>query len=131
MKLIELTYIQDPPLVEMANLFKKDTGLDYPIWIGTVGGQHRPRVKVSNIKGKWSENSNFVISVSRTPEILTPESCKIDNKEVNKVLIWIITNFDDLMTLWWMFEHGAATVKDEDTGKVIDYDNLVYGLKKV
>ena len=131
MKLIEIHYNPDPPLEEMANLFKKDTGLDYPLWIGKVGGQHGPRVKVSNISGKMSMNSNFVVSVDPNPKVLTPASCKIPQSEVNKVLTWISINFDDLMTLWWMFEHGALTATDEETGNIINYDDILDGFKKV
>ena len=131
MRLIELIFNTDPPLEEMANLFKSETGLDYPLWVGKVGGQHGPRVKVSNIRGKMSMNDNFVVSVDANPEVLTPQTCKINQNEVDKVKKWISINYNDLMILWWMFERGAIEVKDEDTGKIIKYDDLLYGFIKV
>jgi hypothetical protein len=131
MRLIELVLNPDPPLEEMANLFKTETGLDYPLWVGKVGGQHGPRVKVSNIRGKMSMNNNFVVSVDPNPEVITPQTCNIDQNDVDKVKKWISINYDDLMTLWWMFEHGAIEVKDVDTGKIIKYDDILYGFKKV
>ncbi|MCK9371218.1 hypothetical protein M0R04_15000 [Candidatus Dojkabacteria bacterium] len=131
MKLIELILDYDPPLEEMANLYKDDTGLEYPIWIGRVGGQHGPRVKVSNIKGKWRANNNFVVSVSENPKVLTPNSCNINNTDVNLVFTWIVTNLDDILLLWWLFEHNSLTAKDEDTGLIIHYDSIIDGLKKI
>ena len=131
MKLIELTLNQDPPLMEMANLFKSDTGLDYPIWIGRVGGQHGPRVKVSNVLGKWRMNDNFVVSVSKNPRLLTKDTCKLTNTDLQRIYHWIKLNYDDLMLLWWIFERGALTVKDEDTGRVFSYDEIIDGFIKV
>ena len=131
MRLVELVLDANPPLEEMANLYKDDTGLDYPIWIGTIGGQHGPRVKVSNMKQKWRANNNFVCTLEKEPRVVTPETCKLSAFEVKQVFKWIEINFDDLMTLWWMFEHGALEVRDEDTGTVIQYDTLIDNLKKV
>ena len=131
MKLIEIYINPDPPLEEMANLFKDDTGIDYPLWIGKIGGHHGPRIKVSNIKGKMRMNDNFVISVSSDPKVLTPETCRLSNNDVQLILNWVKMNFDDLMTLWWMFEHQALVVKDEDTGQLIQYDDVLDNLKKV
>ena len=132
MKLFEIIEIfNDPPLMEMANLFKTDTGMEYPIWIGRVGGQHGPRVKVSNIVGKWRFNDNFVMDVSENPTVLTPNTCKISKASIDKIRNWIIINYDDLMVLWWMFERHAATVKDEDTGMVLSYDDIIDRLHKV
>lgn len=131
MKLTESYINPDPPIEEMANLYTNDTGLIYPIWIGRVGGQHGPRIKVSNIPGKWRMNDNFVVSVSTNPTVLTPQTCNISNAELTKIFNWITINFDDIMTLWWMFEHSALEVKDEDTGLVFQYDDIIDGLKKI
>jgi len=76
-------------------------------------------------------NNNFVVSVDPNPEVITPQTCNIDQNDVDKVKKWISINYDDLMTLWWMFEHGAIEVKDVDTGKIIKYDDILYGFKKV
>jgi hypothetical protein len=46
----------------------EDTGLDYPIRLGKVGGQHGPRIKVSNIKGVYKGTSHsFVMSIDKNP----------------------------------------------------------------
>ena len=131
MRLIEIVLNENPPLVEMANLYKEDTGLDYPLWIGRVEGQHGLRIKVSNIKGKWRENNNFVMDISQSPQIITPHTCKLNKAEITKISKWIILNHDDLMILWWMFERGALVVQDEDTGLILNYDDIIDRLGKV
>lgn len=97
---------------EMANLPSADTGLGYVIWIGEVGGQHGPRVKVSNTRGKMNVNNCFVMSVARIPEVLTPRSCKISKSEVDNVSDWIKLNYNTLMELWKVYETGVgSTIK--------------------
>lgn len=92
----------------MANLFPEETGLDKIIWFGEVGGQHGPRIKVSNLKGKFAIHDNFVISVSKTPKVLTPSSVKIKQDEIEDLQDWIILNYDKLMKMWDMYEKGIG-----------------------
>ena len=84
MKLFELTEdaILAAPMNEMANFYPQETGLGVVIWFGEVGGQHGPRIKVSNIAGKFAINDNFVISVSRNPQVLTPKSMKLKENQL-------------------------------------------------
>lgn len=96
-------------LDEMANLVPEDTGLPYVIWLGEVGGQHGPRIKVSNTRGKMNSNSCFVMSVSKTPQVLTPKSCKLKQHEVDDISDWIQLNYDKLMELWNVFETGNGS----------------------
>jgi len=96
------------PMNEMANLFPEETGLDKIIWFGEVGGQHGPRIKVSNLKGKFAIHDNFVISVSKTPKVLTPSSVKIKQDEIEDLQDWIILNYDKLMKMWDMYEKGIG-----------------------
>lgn len=101
-------------LDEMANLHPKRTGLPVVIWFGEVGGQHGPRIKVSNNKGKMTTNDSFVVSVSKTPTVITPKMVKLKPSEVEEVLDWVKLNYEDLMLMWKMFETG-----DEDPTEVI------------
>ena len=128
--LIEILKWEDPPLLEMANLFKDDTGLDYPLWIGKIGGQHGPRIKVSNIKNKMRFNDCFVMTLDETPTIIAGE-CKISKNDILQICTWITKNYEDLIILWWMFEHQAISVKDEDSGEIKTYDDIIDNLKKV
>jgi len=134
MKLTEIcTDVDNYPLFEMANLRPNETGLEYVIWIGRIGGQHGPRVKVSNIKGRWRETNYFVLSIdNKDPKLMSnPDAVKIPNDDVKQVKKWIISNYDDLMLLWWMFERNASHVKDEDTGEVLSMDDVFDRLQKV
>ena len=69
----------------MANLAPKDTGLSVVVWMGEIGGLHGPRIKVSNIKGKFSSSDNFVVSVDKNPSVLTPNSAKLKSDEIEDV----------------------------------------------
>ena len=94
------------PMCEMANLFPQTTGLQYAIWFGEVGGQHGPRIKVSNVKGKFAQNNNFVISVDKDPRVLTPKSMKIRQSELDDLFDWVKINYEDLMKMWKIYETG-------------------------
>lgn len=91
---------------EMANLFPTTTGLERVIWFGEVGGQHGPRIKVSNVKGKFSLTDNFIISVAKDPSVLTPRSVKIKSKELDDLFDWVKLNYSILMQLWSVHESG-------------------------
>ena len=96
-------------LDEMANLTPDDTGLPYVLWVGEVGGQHGPRIKVCNVRGRMQANNCFVMSVSHTPEILTPRSCKISAREQDDIKDWVALNYDVLMKMWKVYETGAGS----------------------
>ena len=98
--------ILSAPMCEMANLFPNETGLERVIWFGEVEGQHGPRIKVSNIKGKFALNDNFVISVDKNPRVLTPKSMKIKQSELDDLFDWVKINYDNLMEMWKIYESG-------------------------
>ena len=108
------------PMVEMANLFPDETGLPVIIWFGEVGGQHGPRIKVSNVRGKFAAHDNFVMSVDKEPRIVTSKNVKLKKNEVDDIIDWIKLNYDDLMLMWKMYETGS--------GKPAE---IILGLKKI
>jgi hypothetical protein len=117
-------------MLEMANLYPQRTGVDYVMWFGEVGGQHGPRIKVSNLKGRFAIDDNFTLSVSQTPEIMTPPgSVHIKQHELNKIIQWIQSNVDDLILLWQIHETGDA-IKLSD-GTILDDVTILNRLKKV
>jgi hypothetical protein len=95
-------------LFEMANLNPDDTGLKYVIWIGEIGGQHGPRIKVSNVKGKFAKTDNFVISIEKEPVNLTPKFTKISKADEEDVKDWVKLNYEILIQLWKMYETGEG-----------------------
>ena len=97
-------------LDEMANLNPDDTGLSYVIWMGEIGGQHGPRIKVSNVRGKMQSNNCFVMSVSHDPVVITRASCKLSQSEVDDVADWVKINYGTLMSMWKVYESGAGSM---------------------
>jgi hypothetical protein len=100
------------PINEMAGLPVSDTGLPVFLWIGKVGGQHGPRIKVSNIKGKFADDDCFVISVGTPPQVMTPKYMRLKQFELDTVLDWVTLNHDELMELYQMYETGNGSVVD-------------------
>ena len=98
--------ILESPMNEMANLYPNDTGLPTVIWFGEVGGQHGPRIKVSNEPGRFDQRNCFVLTVSKQPVNQTPKSTKVKKSIETEIKDWIILNYDDLMELWKIHETG-------------------------
>lgn len=84
---------QEDVLHEMANLGKSDHGInDVVIWVGKSNKQHGLRVKVSNLKNRWSNDDNFVIQLpsldynpSAVAKWITPQIMK-------QIQSWIVLN---------------------------------------
>jgi hypothetical protein len=124
MKLNELfdaeAQILAAPMNEMANLYPTKTGLPVVVWFGEVGGQHGPRIKVSNIAGKFASHSCFVVNVAKEPEVLTPKSAELSTAKIEEVFDWVKLNYDELMELWKIHETGDG-----------DADEVLSRLKKI
>jgi len=112
MKITELLMTEEQilasPMLEMANLQTNFTGLPVVIWMGKIGGMHGPCIKVSNKKGGFAEDDNFVINVDKDPRVLTPKAVKLKGDEVEEIEDWIKLNYDALMNLWKHFEKGEG-----------------------
>jgi hypothetical protein len=54
-------------------------------------------------------NDCFVVSVSRTPAVITPTAVKIPQTSVQDVLDWVMLNYDVLMGLWQVYETGTGS----------------------
>jgi hypothetical protein len=102
------------PMHEMANFYPRQTGMSLVLWLGEVGGQHGPRIKVSNTPGKFNKHDNFVVTVSKNPYVKTPKSVKVSQDQVNDVIDWIKLNHDILMNLWNMHETGDGDAASEE-----------------
>jgi hypothetical protein len=98
------------PLEEMANLPPDDTGLEHVVWLGRIGGQHGPRIKVSNTRGKYRAEDSFVISVSRNPKVLTPKYCRLGGDDLEEIFDWIKVNYPVLMRIWNIYETGEGSL---------------------
>lgn len=116
MKLNELQMSEEDiltaPMNEMANLYPTKTGLPVVIWFGEVGGQHGPRIKVSNVPGKFAVDDNFVVAVVKAPFVLTKKSVRLSASKVQDVLDWVQNNYDELMELWKIHESGDGDAEE-------------------
>lgn len=108
--IIEERLVIESFLDEMANWSPGDTGLPFVVWMGEVGGQHGPRLKVCNVPGKMRANDCFVVSVSKDPQILTPKSCKVKQAHRDDLTDWVVLNYDVLMELWRAYESGDGSM---------------------
>lgn len=124
MKLIELyddeQAILAAPMNELANFYPTKTGLPYVVWFGEIGGQYGPRLKVSNIPGKFAHDNNFVVAVAKEPRVLTPKSAQLSTAKIDDVFDWIKLNYEKLMELWAIHESGDG-----------DADEVLSRLKKI
>lgn len=101
------------PMNEMANLYPTETGLPVVVWFGEVGGQHGPRIKVSNTPGRFNLQSNFVLSVAKNPDVMTPKSVAMKPSDLENVKDWVKLNYDVLMKLWKIHESGDGNAIEE------------------
>lgn len=83
----------DDVLHEMANLGKSDHGIDdVVIWVGKSNKQHGLRVKISNLKNKWSNEDNFVIQMPSIDYDHTQVANWITPNIMKKIQQWIVLN---------------------------------------
>src|SRR5574343_1597929 len=106
MKLTEIYQLNEDVMLEMANFQPRQTGLPTVIWFGEVGGQRGPRIKVSNIPGKFAINDCFTVAVAPSPYVIKKHDVRLSNKELNLVFDWVSINYNKLMLLWQIHETG-------------------------
>lgn len=93
----------------MSNLKSDFTGLPNSIYIWfDIGGDHiahGPRIKVSNIRGKFRKDDTFSVSIPTTPNG-EPGTCaggdpkNFTAKEMRAIYDWVKLNRQALLTIW-------------------------------
>jgi hypothetical protein len=84
---------QDDVLHEMANLGNLDHGIDdVVIWVGKSNKQHGLRVKVSNLKNRWSNEDNWVIQMPSLDYDPTKVARWFTADHIKKIKEWIVLN---------------------------------------
>lgn len=87
-------------LYEMTNLSKRQTGLEYNVFVSGKGGaKHGPRVKVSNKHGKFDFDDSFSLSVDHEPKHRSG-TIRIPGEHVEAIKDWIRLNHDHLHKMW-------------------------------
>jgi len=94
-KYLDIVLVEDATdeLHEMANLGSHNHGIsDVVIWVGKANKQHGLRIKVSNLKNRWSQSDNFVIMLPSLDYDATQVAKWITLDIMNKILSWIKLN---------------------------------------
>jgi hypothetical protein len=111
----ELLAVGDDDIVEMANLFPKDTGIEGVIFISTVMASHGPRIKYSLKAGR--HQPSFSVSISPAPRILASSlPDRVVNRVSPAVIEWVKLNREALLQFWneadsWPIDDLSAFVK--------------------
>jgi hypothetical protein len=87
-----LTENQNDMLNEMANLGHDDHGISHVvIQVGKANKQHGLRIKVSNLKDRWSDD-NFVIMMPSLDYDPSSIARWIRGNVMKKILEWVVLN---------------------------------------
>jgi len=109
---------QDDVLHEMANLGSHNHGIkDVVIWVGKANKQHGLRIKVSNLKNKWSNDDNFVIQL---PSL---------DYDPNQVARWITKDIMEKIMNW--IRLNQQVLYDFETDKIMYTDQFISQISKV
>lgn len=101
---------QDDVLHEMANLGSHNHGIqDVVIWVGKANKQHGLRIKVSNLKNRWSNDDNFVIQLPSLDYDPKQVANWITVDTMKQIMSWIRLNQQVL----YDFEKDKITYTDQ------------------
>ena len=103
---------QDDVLHEMANL-----GSHNVIWVGKANKQHGLRIKVSNLKNRWSNDNNFVIQLPSLDYDPSQVARWITSDIMKKIQQWIVLN--------------QQILYDFETDKIMYTDEFISQISKV
>ena len=109
---------KDDVLHEMANLGSHNHGIgDVVIWVGKANKQHGLRIKVSNLKNKWSNDDNFVIQL---PSL---------DYDPDQVARWITP--DTMIQIMNWIRLNQQVLYDFETDKIMYTDQFISQISKV
>lgn len=109
---------QDDVLHEMANLGSHNHGInDVVIWVGKANKQHGLRIKVSNLKNRWSNDANFVIQLPSLDYDPAQVARWINSDVMKQIMSWIRLN--------------QQVLYDFETDKIMYTDQFINQISKV
>lgn len=109
---------QDDVLHEMANLGSHNHGIqDVVIWVGKANKQHGLRIKVSNLKNRWSSEDNFVIQLPSLDYDSSSVARWITSDKMKQIMDWITLN--------------QQVLYDFETEKIMFTDQFIRQISKV
>src|SRR5436309_627812 len=87
-------------ITAMTTLSAESTGLPEGIFVWVSPGeglQHGPRMKISNIRGRFSNTDNFSMSISNHPTVVEGKPKKFSSDELHAIRALILLNKDLLL----------------------------------
>ena len=109
---------QEDVLHEMANLGSHNHGIqDIVIWVGKSNKQHGLRIKISNLRNKWSNDDHFVIQLPSLDYDPSQVAGWITPKIMKKIQQWIVLN--------------QQVLYDFETDKIMYTDQFISQIAKV
>jgi hypothetical protein len=109
---------QEDVLHEMANLGSHNHGIqDIVIWVGKSNKQHGLRIKISNLRNKWSNDDHFVIQLPSLDYDPSQVAGWIALKIMKKIQQWIVLN--------------QQVLYDFETDKIMYTDQFISQIAKV
>lgn len=109
---------EDDVLHEMANLGSHNHGIqDVVIWVGKANKQHGLRIKVSNLKNRWSNDDNFVIQLPTLDYDPSSVARWITSDTMNQIMDWVRLN--------------QQVLYDFETDKIMYTDQFISQLSKM
>lgn len=107
MKIAELLEGKQPPERELLGAQSHEietfpppvTGLQSPVWLCEIYDFNEPYLKVSNKTNDIALRDNFIITMSRTPKLVTPNA-KSPQIELAPIFHWIKLNYKVLRKFW-------------------------------
>ena len=130
----------DPNPAEVFFAYKRYTccnsGLKYPVMVAQIPEYGYPVVLVANTKEYIplpfaNCTATFEISFSKNPEVLTPDTCRIDDRDVLRVKEWIVKNYDTIELLIWMYDtQNIISFIDNETGITYTHSKILNSMKR-
>jgi hypothetical protein len=90
-------------ITAMTTLSADSTGLPGGIFVWVSPGegiQHGPRMKISNIRSRFSNSDNFSMSISDNPTVVEGKPKKFSSDELQALKDLILLNKDLLLRYW-------------------------------
>jgi hypothetical protein len=90
-------------ITAMTTLSAESTALPAGIFVWVSPGegiQHGPRMKISNIRGKFSNSDNFSMSIANDPAVVEGKPKIFSSEELQAITDLILLN-KDLLSRYW------------------------------
>jgi hypothetical protein len=111
-------------IAEMANIPSDVSGIGsvymYASTKDVAHGRHGPRIKISNVPGRFDPNNCFVMTIDKFAPAAIAGPPKLPQSILNDIEDWVRQNYEVLMSYW-----NKAPYKLPNNTTVGPFNNLV------